>query len=104
MKVTQWTPIQQIHRCKIRHYRAQFSKLRKTGASKHANNLSTHPSLFWYNPDEPLKSADTLENQDKATVNDQLRERTIQMAAALYWLQQHVHALLQRFIPRSVLS
>ena len=27
-----------------------------------------------------------MENQDKATFNDQLRERTIQMAAALYWL------------------
>jgi four helix bundle protein len=27
-----------------------------------------------------------MENQDKATFNDQLRERTIQMAATLYWL------------------
>ena len=27
-----------------------------------------------------------MENQDKATFNDQLHERTIQMAAALYWL------------------
>jgi hypothetical protein len=29
---------------------------------------------------------DTIENQDKSKFNDQLRERTIQMAANLYWL------------------
>ncbi|MCX6280009.1 MAG: hypothetical protein NT004_18240 [Bacteroidetes bacterium] len=29
---------------------------------------------------------DTMENQDKSKFNDQLRERTIQMAAKLYWL------------------
>ena len=27
-----------------------------------------------------------MENQDKSTFNDHLRERTIQMAATLYWL------------------
>jgi len=29
---------------------------------------------------------DTMENQDKSKFNDHLRERTIQMAAKLYWL------------------
>ena len=29
---------------------------------------------------------DTIENQDKSKFNDQLRERTIQIAANLYWL------------------
>ena len=29
---------------------------------------------------------DTIENQDKSKFNDHLRERTIQMAANLYWL------------------
>jgi hypothetical protein len=29
---------------------------------------------------------DTMGNQDKSTFNDHLRERTIQMAATLYWM------------------
>jgi hypothetical protein len=37
-----------------------------------------------------------MENQDKSKFNDHLRERTIQMAATLYW--QPVHAPMQSFM------